>query len=732
MHNPLLQIHTAATTGYDSRQKNKHLKAQREERRPVAAVVVLAREEGRSPVAVIAGCLARVREGFVGVCYGSREKKSPIVWCSGEDREGNEGRSSLPERFSQPTSGDPICIMRSALGFMVLLLWSRETVGDPQINLLQKNCNSYNAIDASAFAAAFNDTLADLRSSISDRNSFLFATSRRRSENSVYALFQCRGYLSAADCLACFSAAEGLIRSCGAAYSGNVIYDGCFLRYETDPSSDVEGMNGKLCGDRNATIGGLTAAVRALMADLNAATPRIPKFFAAAAREGVFAVAQCLETESEEGCEQCLAKAVGNVMQCLPHADGRALDVECFMRYSDESFFPADRTVDLSPYLTNSGDTLGGTKLQGSYNFRYRDLKNVTNNFSEKNKLGEGGFGDVYKVKFLTVKNVAFLMNHNFQVKLLGKGQLKNGRTIAVKRLAIAETSRARTDFQSEVKLISNIHHRNLVRLIGYSSKHDDFLLVYECMANGSLDKFIFGDKRGFLNWRQRFDIIVGTARGLAYLHQEFHVRIIHRDIKCSNILLDDNFQPKVADFGLARLLPEDKSHLSTIFAGTFGYTAPEYAIHGQLSEKVDTYSYGVVVLEIISGRKCNDIKLEPATQYLLEWVWKLYERDQLLEMVDETLDPSDYSPEEVKKIINIALLCTQSTVAARPTMSEIVVLLLNQTDNALQPTRPTFIDASSRVHGEASSSAGSSSRSHATPHATSHATFSTLQFSAR
>ncbi|XP_042434666.1 cold-responsive protein kinase 1-like [Zingiber officinale] len=639
-----------------------------------------------------------------------------------------------------------MCIMKSALGFMVLiLLWSRVTVGDPQINLLQKNCNSYNAIDAAAFAATFNDTLADLRSSISDRNSFLFATSRRRSVHSVYALFQCRGYLSAADCLACFSASEGLIRSCGAAYSGNVIYDGCFLRYETEPFPDEEELNGNLCGDRNATIGGLTAAVRALMADLNAATPRIPKFFAAAAREGVFAVAQCVETESEEGCEQCLAKAVGNVMQCLPNADGRALDVECFMRYSDESFFPANRTVDLSPYLTNSGrtkwsnkgaliggvaggvgglllllgvisllsirrsrdqrspsegDTLGGTKLQGSQNFRYRDLKNVTNNFSEKNKLGEGGFGDVYK------------------------GQLKNGRTVAVKRLAIAETSRARTDFQSEVKLISNIHHRNLVRLLGYSSKRDDFLLVYEYMANGSLDKFIFGDKRGFLNWRQRFGIIVGTARGLAYMHQEFHVRIIHRDIKCSNILLDDNFQPKVADFGLARLLPEDKSHLSTIFAGTFGYTAPEYAIHGQLSEKVDTYSYGVVVLEIISGRKCNDIKLEPATQYLLEWVWKLYERDQLLEMVDESLDPSDYSPEEVKKIIKIALLCTQSTVAARPTMSEIVVRLLNQTDNALQPTRPAFIDASSRVHGEASSPAGSSSRSHAT--------FSTLQFSAR
>ncbi|KAG6477757.1 cold-responsive protein kinase 1-like [Zingiber officinale] len=644
--------------------------------------------------------------------------------------------------------------MRPVVGFVVLLLWSRVTVGDPQTNLLRDGCSAY--VSNTSLASILDDTLADLRSSLSDSASALFATEQRPGVPSIYALFQCRGYLSAVDCLACYSAAEGLIRNCSSTYGGTVFYDGCFLRFETSPFFDqvTPPDNGNFCGGRNASTGGFTTSVRSLAADLIAATPRIQNFFAAAEREGVFAVAQCVETVSEEGCEQCLATAVNDVMLCLPRADGRALDVGCFMRYSDESFFPANRTVDLSPYLTNSerakssnkgalivgvaggvgglllllgavsllwirrsrdqrnpseGDTLGGTKLQASLNFRYRDLKNATNNFSEKNKLGEGGFGDVYK------------------------GQLKNGRTVAVKRLAIAETSRARADFQSEVKLISNIHHRNLVRLLGYSSKRDDFLLVYEYMANGSLDNFIFGDKRGFLNWRQRFSIIVGTARGLAYMHQEFHVRIIHRDIKCSNILLDNNFQPRVADFGLARLLPEDKSHLSTIFAGTFGYTAPEYAIHGQLSEKVDTYSYGVVVLEIISGRKCNDIKLEPVTQYLLEWAWKLYERDQLLEMVDETLDPSDYTPEEVKRIIKIALLCTQSTVAARPTMSEIVVLLLNQTDDTLQPTRPTFIDASSRVHGEASSSsAGSSSTSHATPNAASHATFSTLQFSAR
>ncbi|XP_074582300.1 cysteine-rich receptor-like protein kinase 2 [Curcuma longa] len=644
--------------------------------------------------------------------------------------------------------------MRSTLGFVVLLLWSRVIIGDPQTNLLRDGCSAY--VSNTSLASILNDTLADLRSSLSDSTSALFATVIRPGVPTFYALFQCRGYLSAGDCLACYSAAEGLIRNCRSTYGGTVFYDGCFLRYETSPFFDQATLsdNGNFCGDRSATTGGFNTSVRSLVADLSAATPRIPNFFAAAEREGVFAVAQCVETVSEEGCEQCLAMAVDNVELCLPSADWRAVDVGCFMRYSDESFFPANRTVDLSPYLTNSerakssnkgaliggvaggvgglllllgaisllwirrsrdqrnpseGDTLGGTKLQGSLNFRYRDLKNATNNFSEKNKLGEGGFGDVYK------------------------GQLKNGRTVAVKRLAIAQTSRARADFHSEVKLISNIHHRNLVRLLGYSSKRDDFLLVYEYMANGSLDKFIFGDKHGFLNWSQRFDIIVGTARGLAYMHQEFHVRIIHRDIKCSNILLDNNFQPKVADFGLARLLPEDKSHLSTIFAGTFGYTAPEYAIHGQLSEKVDTYSYGVVVLEIISGRKCNDIKLEPVTQYLLEWAWKLYEGDRLLEMVDETLDPSDYSPEEVKRIIKIALLCTQSTVAARPAMSEIVVLLLDQIDDNLQPTRPTFIDASSRVHGEASSSSGgSSSMSHAIPNAASHATFSTLQFSAR
>ncbi|KAM0950085.1 putative protein kinase RLK-Pelle-DLSV family [Dioscorea sansibarensis] len=630
-----------------------------------------------------------------------------------------------------PIDSPAVTGLMAPIAFLAVLLALLQSpvTASPQTNLLNHGCSQYNASNPLSFVADLNATFLGLRSNLSASASAVFATASRPP---VYVLFQCRGYLSSSDCLACFSTAAALLlSSCAPANGARVIYDGCMLRYESAAFFDQGSVIGNvgLCSNSTNHTAGFAADVNRLMMDLTVATPRIGGYFAAAVRDGVYGVAQCVESVTEETCGNCLAVAYGNINGCPPDSEARAVDAGCFMRYSDEAFFPSNQTVDLAPFLNSGsssktgaiiggviggvgglmllavvtllwirksrkspnrqrGNILGATELQGPKNFPYKDLKAATENFNERNKLGEGGFGDVFK------------------------GTLKNGTIVAVKRLAITEASRVQASFRSEVKLISNVHHRNLVRLLGCSSKGLELLLVYEYMVNGSLDKFLFGENRGTLNWKQRFDIIVGMARGLAYLHQEFHVCIIHRDIKSSNILLDDNLQARIADFGLARLLPSDQSHLSTKFAGTLGYTAPEYAIHGQLSEKVDTYGFGVVVLEIISGRKSNDIHLEPLTQYLLEWAWKLYEEDMPLDLVDDTLSPTDYEPGEMKRVIEIALLCTQSTVAARPTMSEVVVLLLSKGVSLVQPTRPVFIDATSRVRGDTSSSSGTPSAS--------------------
>ncbi|XP_059451266.1 cold-responsive protein kinase 1-like [Corylus avellana] len=630
---------------------------------------------------------------------------------------------------------------------MILLIWwwlTAVVVADPQINLLNSGCSQYNVSNESAFYASLNATFSSLRAQLNNNTNTRFATAQQVT-GSAYATVQCRNYLSTADCLTCFTTAVAQIRNCSAANGARVIYDGCFLRYESSSFYDqtTEPGNEGICGNQTASQPtAFSVAVKELLADLQVATPRINGFFAASKKEAVgsagnatvYAVAQCAETVSEIGCQDCLTVASRNAEVCIPSVVGRAIDAGCFLRYSETPFFADNQTTNILPFLGNGsssnkkaiiggvvggvvgavlilavfvwfiilrrrkpiirGDILGATELQGPVNYKYKDLKSATKNFSEENKLGEGGFGDVYK------------------------GTLKNGKIVAVKKLTISQSSRAKADFESEVKLISNVHHRNMIRLLGCCTKGPELLLVYEYMANSSLDKFLFGERRGSLNWKQRNDIIMGTARGLAYLHEEFHVCIIHRDIKTDNILLDDDFQAKIADFGLARLLPEDKSHLNTRFAGTLGYTAPEYTIHGQLSEKVDIYSFGVVVLEIICGRRMSEVKNDPNGEYLLERAWKLYENDEHQELVDETLDPNEYTTEEVKGIIEIALLCIQSSPALRPSMSEVVVLLKSKGSVERQPpSKPAYVDTDQKkVRGDTyTSPSTASSTSNAT-----------------
>ncbi|KAI7745716.1 hypothetical protein M8C21_022193, partial [Ambrosia artemisiifolia] len=230
------------------------------------------------------------------------------------------------------------------------------------------------------------------------------------------------------------------------------------------------------------------------------------------------------------------------------------------------------------------------------YTFSYGDLKDATNDFSPTNKLGEGGFGPVYK------------------------GILDDGRVIAVKQLSLA-SHQGKAQFIAEIATISAVQHRNLVKLYGCCIEGVKRLLVYEYLENKSLDQALFGDNKLSLNWATRFEICPGLARGLAYLHEESRIRIIHRDVKASNVLLDADLNPKISDFGLAKLYDDNKTRMSTRVAGTIGCLASEYAMRGHLTEKADVFGFGVVALEIISGRPNSDSTLEDEQIYLLEWV---------------------------------------------------------------------------------------------------------------
>eukprot|EP00250_Pteridium_aquilinum_P007008 c16807_g1_i1 orf=507-3563(-) len=297
--------------------------------------------------------------------------------------------------------------------------------------------------------------------------------------------------------------------------------------------------------------------------------------------------------------------------------------------------------------------------------FTYNELKLSTEDFHMKNKLGEGGFGAVFK------------------------GHLSDGTVVAVKQLT-GKTDKGKQDFMNEVATISSVQHRNLVKLLGCCIEENRKLLVFEFLENNSLYHTLLC-KRLFLDWPTRFNICLGIAKGLSYLHEESRTRIVHRDIKASNILLDEHLNPKIADFGLAKLFKDDKTHVSTRVAGTIGYLAPEYALRGKLTEKADVYSFGILLLEIVSGRSNTDTSLPDEMVYLLEWTWQLYEEKRLLDLVDESLE-GNFLKEDVERVIHVALLCMQAVATARPKMSDALSMLMGSMEITLSVSRPGFL----------------------------------------
>ncbi|GLT46111.1 hypothetical protein SLA2020_198930 [Shorea laevis] len=306
--------------------------------------------------------------------------------------------------------------------------------------------------------------------------------------------------------------------------------------------------------------------------------------------------------------------------------------------------------------------------------FGFESIASATNYFSTANKLGEGGFGPVYK------------------------GILHDGREVAIKRLSTS-SGQGVTEFKNEEMLIAKLQHTNLVRLLGFCIQGDEKMLIYEYMPNKSLDSILFDVvKKKILSWQRRFVIIEGIAQGLLYLHKYSRLRVIHRELKASNILLDNEMNPKISDFGMARIFEENESkETTTRVVGTYGYISPEYAFHGLVSIKTDVFSFGVLLLEIVSGRKNTSRYHTEHPLNLIGFVWQLWTDDRGLELIDPTLDeicPHD----QILRCIHIGLLCVQDHAMDRPTMSDVVSMLSNETISLPEPNQPAFFITTANV----------------------------------
>ncbi|KAI3417012.1 uncharacterized protein J3R85_014859 [Psidium guajava] len=298
----------------------------------------------------------------------------------------------------------------------------------------------------------------------------------------------------------------------------------------------------------------------------------------------------------------------------------------------------------------------------------------ATNGFSDANLLGEGGFGYVHK------------------------GVLANGKEVAVKRLK-AGSGQGEREFQAEVEIISRVHHKHLVSLVGYCITGSERLLVYEFLPNNTLQFHLHGKDRPTMDWTTRLRIALASAKGLAYLHEDCHPRIIHRDIKAANILLDFNFEAKVADFGLAKLSSDVYTHISTRVMGTFGYLAPEYASSGKLTDKSDVFSFGVMLLELITGRKPVDTTTD-VHESLVDWARPQLTRALDDENFDSLVDPrlqNNYNHDEMARMVSCAAACVRHSARRRPRMSQIVRALegsdlsLSDLDEGVRPGHSTL-----------------------------------------
>ncbi|KAK1438193.1 hypothetical protein QVD17_03998 [Tagetes erecta] len=578
--------------------------------------------------------------------------------------------------------------------------------------VIQQTCGN-TITTGPSFIQSFVQTMEIVSSNISKSS---FGTSGTK-YSLTYGLSQCYGDIPTSDCPVCYAIARTAIPSCLPSTGGRVYLDGCFLRYENYSffQEYIGQEDRSICSNNTRRNIAFAQSIRKAVAQAVETAPKTNNYYArtqiliaGTENEFVYAQADCLRTLNTASCVKCLQKAAESMLDCLPGSEGYALYTGCFMRYSDmKSRKPHHNKMSKVKILAivmavssivaflvafyawrhklkSKRKGSGDTKLlimmnNSSLNFKYSTIEKATNDFNEGNKLGQGGFGAVYK------------------------GLLPDGKEIAVKRLFFNHRHRA-GDFYNEVNIISSVDHKNLVKLIGFSCLGPESILIYEYLPNRSLDHFIFNAVRGKeLNWVKRYDIIVGIAEGLSYLHENSKTRIIHRDIKAANILLDSRLNAKIADFGLARSYQQDKNHISTGIAGTLGYMAPEYIAYGKLSEKVDVYSYGVLLLEIITGIPNRGMQTSEDTCNLISIAWEHFKRGSMEEIFDQNLmlknESSSNIKMEIERVVHIGLLCIQEVASLRPTMSMALQMLSKNIQPLPSPTNPPYMSETTIQH---------------------------------
>ncbi|KAF8719401.1 hypothetical protein HU200_024112 [Digitaria exilis] len=530
----------------------------------------------------------------------------------------------------------------------------------------------------------------------------------------AFGLAQCRGDVSAADCRSClnYSATE-MASACPGQKSAVLIYEGCLLRYSNASFFGVADTRSEsyVCSSWAARAD-FSSPLGTLMSDLAEKAYGSPRMFAVGAvnhtaYEKMYGMARCTRDLDRDDCHSCLAKAVRMIPDTCPgKSGGRIFYWSCSIRYEVGPFYniqaaeaamspaPAPAPGSGGPLINKgagSSHMVRNTALlvsipvaitlllllvvvyicenrkphkhveiargryaddeemrsSGPLQYDLSTLRAATDNFSEANKLGQGGFGPVYK------------------------GMLENGQEIAVKRLSEI-SKQGLVEMENEIVLVGKLQHKNLVRLLGFCIEEKEKLLVYEFLRNKSLDKIIFGTARQQgLSWGQRKKIIEGIARGLTYLHEDSRLTVIHRDLKAGNILLDMDMNPKISDFGLAS-----------------GYMAPEYAHHGIFSAKSDIFSYCVLVLEIITGRRAYEDLLKFVSCKLVWWHWSLGSVEQLLDGY-----PADEpGKQEMLRCIHIGLLCVQEDPQLRPSMASVLLMLKHRITTMSAPTKPAFV----------------------------------------